>query len=491
MTRAYSLQRRLTLVVSLGFALVVGGVGIALMVTLRDSAVAEFDAALLAKARALEALTEQEKGHIEFDYKPKLMPEFGREDAPDHFQFWLDDGMVLLRSARLREDLPCAGATTTPTARDCVLQDGRAGRVIVFSFTPGKHKDIGDPADAEDEPDAGLPLRGLVLAVARDRGALDLTLASLQTTLAWAGLAAGGLAALLAWWALALGFRPVAAVAAQVRALEADDLAESVGVDDLPAEVAPVVQQLNALLHRLHTAFARQRRFADNLAHELRTPIAELRALAAVGARWPDDQSAVLDYFRDVGAIASRMDGILADLLLLARCRAGVEQATRFPVHLRQLLATAWERFAAAASARGMRLRLEVPHDLVIDSDPGKLGIIVANLLDNATSHARPGSDILCRAAPGQDGIELAITNAAEPMSERELACLGEPFWRRDDARAGDRHAGLGLSLVTALTELLGLGLRFEQREAAFTVRVKRLAPADAVDAATPLRRVP
>lgn len=493
MSRTYSLRRRLTLVLALGFAAVILVAGVGLMPALRATATAQFDTALIAKARALEALTEQEAGHIEFDYKPKLAPEFERAEAPEYFEFWLDDGSVLLRSRRLEVDLPRDGATpTAPVVRDLDLPDGRPGRVVLLSFVPGKHKDIGDPHDDPTEPGAGMPLRGLVLAMARDRIALDATLAGIQWSVFLAGLAAVGLAALLAWRALAAGFRPITVIATQVGELHADSLSGRVAPARLPREIAPVVDQLNALLSRLDTSFTRQRQFADNLAHELRTPIAELRSLAAVGARWPEDQAAVVGYFGDVSAIAGRMDGIIADLLLLARCRAGVEQITRFPLHLRQLVTTTWDRLAERARARDLRLNLRVPHDLVVESDPGKLGIMIANLFDNAVTYARAGSEIECTAVRTATGVELEVRNAAEPLAASELASVAEPFWRKDAARAGDRHVGLGLALVSALATLLQLRIVFAQNgESIFIVRLTGLAPASAAAEAIPLGRVP
>lgn len=493
MSRTYSLRRRLTLVLALGFTAVILVAGAGLMPALRATATAQFDTALLAKARAMEALTEQEAGHIEFDYKPKLAPEFEREDAPEYFEFWLDDGSVLLRSRRLEVDLPRDGATpTAPVVRDLELPDGRPGRVVLLSFVPGKHKDIGDPHDDPTEPGITMPLRGLVLAMARDRIALDATLAGMQWSVLLAGLAAVALAALLAWRALAAGFRPITTIAAQVGELHADSLSGRVSPAQLPSEIAPVVDQLNALLSRLNTSFTRQRQFADNLAHEMRTPIAELRSLAAVGARWPEDQAAVVGYFGDVSAIAGRMDGIVADLLLLARCRAGVEHATRFPLHLRQLVTTTWGRLADRASARGLRLTMRVPHDLVVASDPGKLGIMIANLFDNAVTYAREGSEVECRATRTAAGVELELRNAAEPLAASELASVAEPFWRKDQARAGDRHVGLGLALVSALGALLQVRIVFTQDEdSTFSVRLIGLAPASATTDVVPLGRVP
>ncbi len=126
---------------------------------------------------------------------------------------------------------------------------------------------------------------------------------------------------------------------AQVRSLDADSLHTRVALVETPREVAPIVDQLNGLLDRLDDSFARERRFTGNVAHELRTPIAELRTLAEVGKKWPEDTASVVGFFEDVNDVAGRMETVIADLLLLARCEAGVERVERTPtatyLHLR------------------------------------------------------------------------------------------------------------------------------------------------------------
>jgi two-component system sensor histidine kinase QseC len=318
-----------------------------------------------------------------------------------------------------------------------------------------------------------------VLVVARDRGRLDVLLARIRWTLGGLGGAAALLAAVLAWRALAVGLRPVDAIAAQLGQLDARNLGARIRLDATPMELAPIVDQVNGLLARLEESFERERRFAANVAHELRTPIAELRTLAEVGSQWPEDPVSIARFFGDVHEIAGRMERLVANLLLLARCEAGVEAVERAPVRLRGLVEETWSKLAARAATKGAELRLDVTPDVVADSDPGKLQIILANLLDNAVSHARPATPIRCASAQADGGFELEISNAAEPLARADLARLTEPFWRKDQARSAADHAGLGLSLVSALAKLTGLAVAFVQDpDGTFRARLGgRLAP--------------
>jgi len=450
----YSLRRRLTLLLALGVAAVIAGAGLYLARNLGRHVTADYDQTLLTTAESLAALIEQEKGRIEFDYEP--MEGFEREEQPDYYEVRLEDGTVLDRSTRLAAagaNLPRAGfAGPGRRFADATLPGGRPGRVVHLAFTP---------RPTQPEGEASAP--AVVLAVARDRGHLDLLLARIRWTLVGFGGAAAALAVLLVWRVLATGLRPLDAIAAQVGQLDAHSLSARIHLPRTPRELAPTLAQLNSLLARLDASFERERRFTGNVAHELRTPIAELRSLAEVAARWPDDAAAVTRFFDDVRHIAGRMEHIVVDLLLLARCQAGVEGIERERVRLREIADATWSKLAPAAAARALELRLDLPTELEIESDRNKMEIILANLLDNAVSYSPAGSRIHCSAEANGAGFRLEVRNPASPLSDEDLGRLTEPFWRKAEARSTGGHAGLGLSLVAALAPILSL--RFEVRQ--------------------------
>jgi len=467
-----SIRRRLLLTLALGLVTLITASGFVLAATTRVRLTAEFDAALVTKAQAFVAFTEQEDGQIELDYRPELMPEFQRAEKPEHFQFWLDDGSVLLRSSRLQGDLPRApGLDPGPLLSDVALPDGRSGRSVQVAYVPGRA-----PASANDEDSTAASgaaasgpraQRSILLVVARGRESLDATLGALRLTILLVAGATALLAALLVWRALARGLAPLEQIAAQVERLGTERPGARVLLAQPPRELAGVTLQINGLLDRLEQAMARERRFTGNVAHELRTPIAELRSLAAVGARWPDDAENNARFFTDCQAIAGRMEGLVTDLLLLARCQAGQEPVALAPVVLAEAARAAWAGLAPRAAEARLRMRMSVPEDLLLTSDALKLGMLLRNLLDNAVSYAPAGAEIRCTAWREPDGtFELEIANPAERLLPGQLTRLAEPFWRADEARASADHAGLGLALVSALAPLIGLKVRLAQDEA-------------------------
>ncbi|MHC4492683.1 MAG: sensor histidine kinase, partial [Planctomycetota bacterium] len=172
-------------------------------------------------------------------------------------------------------------------------------------------------------------------------------------------------------------------------------------------------------------------------------------------------------------------EGMVRDLLLLARCQAGVESAVSSPTILRDVITSTWSKVAPHASVPGLRFHLELPEDLVVESDPGKLAIVFTNVFGNAVSYSRPHSEIRCVGTRNGSTFRLDITNVADPLSPADLENLAEPFWRKDEARSSAEHAGLGLSVVSALARILRLDVGFDQdRDGTFRVRLSGRAPA-------------
>jgi signal transduction histidine kinase len=468
-SRRQSLRGRLFLYLIGGTTAVLLVGGLALGATLATVLQAEFDRALEAKARALVALTEQDAEGVEFDFRDELMPEFGAGTSPEYFELWLADGSLLARSpsfeasgmargARLARDTRAAGGRRFQDVR---LPDGRRGRQIQIDFVPAP-----DVADDPGEERAPAPtaqasaLPGATLIVARERERLDADVRRLQLGVAAAGVVLMAALAGLTQLALRVGLRSLERLSAQVRQLDVDSLGARVGVERPPEEIAVVVEQINALLDRLEAGFRRERRLSSDIAHELKTPIAELRNLAEVGARWPEDRAAARAFFEDAGAIAQQMERIVVHLLALARYDEGRESVWTAPVRVADAVEAAWKPLAREAVARGVELREDVPPELHVETDPEKFALVLSNLLSNAVVHSPSGATVLCTAREADGRATLSVENPAPNLQQEDLAVMFDRFWRKDEARTGGRNAGLGLALVRAMADLLGLAIQ-------------------------------
>ena len=462
-----SLRTRLFVYLIGGAALLFLVTGFGLTRTIAAWLEGEFDRGLLAKARGLVALTEQEAGRIEFDFRSELMPEFGASASPEYFELRLADGSLIARSPSFERSDETGRAslirgsdpTVAPTFRDVRLPDGRRGRQVRIDFVPA--------LDPEDEPSetTGTPAaepvpssrEAAILVVAREREQLDGDLRRLE--LGVAAVAVGLMLALagLTQLALRVGLRSLDRLTGQVRALDVTSLGARVDVEAPPVEIAVVVEQVNALLDRLEAGFQRERRLSSDIAHELKTPIAELRNLCEVGARWPGDRAAVRRFFEDARAIALQMERIVVHLVALARYDESREQLWTMPVRVPEVVDAAWKPLAREAAAKGLEFRQQISPALCFETDPDKFALIVGNLLQNAVAYSPPGTAVVCTSDETDGRSSVTFSNRAENLVPEDLAVMFDRFWRKDEARAGGRNAGLGLSLVRAMAGLLGI----------------------------------
>jgi two-component system, OmpR family, heavy metal sensor histidine kinase CusS len=427
----------------------------------------EFDRGLEAKARSLVALTEQEAGDIEFEFQSEHMPEFAEGAAPEYFELWLADGTLIARSpsfevspaARAAALVKSAGLAATPVFQDLRLPDGRRGRQVRIDFLP-RPDDEDDPAPATPAPGAARapsPPQTVTVIVARERERFE---ADVRRLNAGVGILGVGLLLALAGLThvvLRKGLRSLDDLNRQVRALGVTSLGTRVGVQAPPEEIALVVAQINGLLDRLEAGFTRERRLSSDIAHELKTPIAELRSLCEVGARWPDDRAAVQEFFRDARAIALQMERIVVHLVALARYDEGQERICTAQVRVADVVDAAWKPLARAAAAKGLEYRQQIPPTMCFETDPDKFPLMVANILSNAVAYSPHGSCVVCASDETSGHLSVSFSNRAEHLQAQDLTVMFDRFWRKDEARAGGRHVGLGLSLVRAMADLLAI----------------------------------
>ena len=468
-----SIRRRLIVPLLLGSSLLILAAGLLLSGWVSRRLLSELDHSLLAKARALVTLTGQEAGEVEIDFADEHMPEFSVEAEPEYFELWLADGTVLERSESLgSHDLPrFPGLAKEPRFRDARLPDGRPGRLVEIDFVPQLGDDDSHWAEKLLDPTAPLPaghLRAAVLVTARSRQELNALVRSLYAvSIGVAALLASALG-LLVHVSVRRGLRPLDDISRQVETLDAERLDTRVRMQPETLELAPVVERLNALLARLQVAFERERRFSSDIAHELRTPIAELRSLAEVGARWPEDRESVRSFFEDVQAIARQMETLVVNLLSLARCDSGLERLETAEVELRDLIEETWSRFAPEAEKKGLAFAFAAGPPVTVVSDRGKLSLILSNLFSNAVAYSPAGSTVSCSV----DEAGIMVANPAPLLEPGDLPHLFERFWRKDAARTGSLHAGLGLPLAKACAEVLGWGVGAEVEGGGLVVRV-------------------
>jgi heavy metal sensor kinase len=265
------------------------------------------------------------------------------------------------------------------------------------------------------------------------------------------------IASVLGYWLAGRALKPVRAITSAARDISEHDLHRRIALD-LPAdELGELAQTFNGMLGRLEAGFSSLQHFTADAAHELRAPLAMIRAELEVSLARVRSTEEYQVTHRLVLSEVERMARLADQLLLLARADAG-SLAPRFvSVDVSDLLEETVDRWRLLAGSRGVRLALEPPPPGSMWADPELLRRLIDNLLDNAVRHSPPGEEVVLTAAceDGRWYVEVADAGPGVPESMRDR--LFQRFTRADPARGRDTGgAGLGLALCAVIADLHG-----------------------------------
>jgi len=266
--------------------------------------------------------------------------------------------------------------------------------------------------------------------------------AALRSTL-WPMLAALPLLALAVWWAVRSGVAPLRRLGRSLAEREAQAL-HPVAAVGAPAEMTPLLEALNALFGRIAGLMDAERRFTADAAHELRTPIAAIRAQAQVALGESDD---ALRHHALEATLAGcdRATRLVEQLLTLSRLEAGAA-APMSTVDLSDLARRVLADAAPEALARQQAIELDAAAPCMVQGDATLLAVLLRNLVDNAIRYAPPGARIRVALARHMGGVRLVVEDSGPGLAEAERRRLGERFFRV--VGSGQSGSGLGWSIV-------------------------------------------
>jgi len=291
--------------------------------------------------------------------------------------------------------------------------------------------------------------------IGRHRVATDIVAVAVITL---AGVAAGYLV-------IARALRPLQRVTATAQRLSGETLDQRINYTGTDDEVAELAATFDAMLDRLSAAFETQKRFVANASHELRTPLAVMRTEIDVTM---SDPEADMEEFRRMGTVvrdaSERANALVDSLLVLARseAQAGRRLVRKVPVDLA-------DGATAALSAVGRevgRLGLEITTDLrpaLVVGDPSLLERLAGNLIENAVRYNHGQGRVWVRTETDGAVARLVVGNTGFEVEPADVPKLFEAFRRGVRDRTGSgRGAGLGLSIVRAVTDAHGGTVRAE-----------------------------
>jgi len=286
------------------------------------------------------------------------------------------------------------------------------------------------------------------------------------------------LLALVGWWTVQKGLAPLRQLSHLLGQRRPQAL-ESLQIDRLPSEMEPVVQALNALFDRIEHMVAAERRFTADAAHELRTPIAAIRAQAQVAMGAGDDLPQREHALQATLAGCDRATRLVEQLLTLARLEEA-PVSSRTSVDLSALTRRVAADLAPAALARQQSIELDAAKPCAVLGAEMLVAVMVRNLIDNAIRYSPDQARIRVsvQSEPGQ--TVLRVQDSGPGMTEAELARLGERFFRvLGTEQTGN---GLGWSIVARIAAVLDARIEVKRSEllGGLAVTVRWPTPAQA-----------
>lgn len=256
---------------------------------------------------------------------------------------------------------------------------------------------------------------------------------------------------------------PVAAITRAARRIQAEGLGRhrqssdkgkanrvGGGMEGRHDELGELASTFDAMLERLEWAFARERRFTADAAHELRTPLAVVQAetsLALLGPRRVEEYKRVLTV---VEGESARMGRLVTDLLTLARADEGQRQLAREPVDLSLLCHTALTQLATISSKKGLTMTGDIQPGVSALGDDAWLRQMLVNLVDNAIKYTPDGGCVLLKLESDLNTAIISVQDTGIGISEAQLPHIFDRFYRGDKARSRDSEASgveIGLSI--------------------------------------------
>jgi two-component system sensor histidine kinase BaeS len=301
-----------------------------------------------------------------------------------------------------------------------------------------------------------------------------------QTTimrLILAALAAAAAASLLGLFAAGRLVRPLTRLEHAAIAVARGDLGRRSGLADRSDEFGQLGRTFDSMAGQLQAAEETRRRFLQDAAHELKTPLAVIDATSSAildGVYTPERRH--LETIRDQSRVLAR---IVDDLRTISLAEGGHLPLERRPLDIRGMLDSVVAGFEARAALSSVKLYVDAPKGLVVEGDPDRLRQVIGALVDNALRHTpengsvrvsaapatHPGAIVAGRAGPAGPVVRLAVEDSGEGIPAEALPRIFERFYQADPSRSrGTGTSGLGLSIVRALAEAHGWRVGAENR---------------------------
>ena len=425
----------------------------------------EFNRGLQSKAGMLMTLVHENEQGLAFNFSSEFMPEFDGKVEPEYFQIWTEAGVFtrskslnLFKVKTLTLQSLDVGESKIIAAK---LPDGRDGRIIYTRFFPQAESHVRAGNYESNKSAVQMPL---TLAYAASSEEVDFILWLIDIIFVVTTVTVIVFIRLFVRKSVDSSLAPLNQLNKDISLLSIADKSAQIVIKEPVKELQPIVESLNAFIQENRQLYFREKRLTSDIAHELKTPIAELINMAEVAIRFPKEQQLNEDFKPEVLNIGQRLKSIVSNLLLLHKYSDQVLPKNE-ACDLNQVTMRVLEN--------GDKSRLEFELDKTLPalvSNIFALESIITNLVNNAKQYSPEGTHVLIKTKRKGRLIILTVRNTlATALSKEEMSQLFHPLWQKDTARTSNDNFGLGLSIANALTKAIDAELLVEQSEQTIT----------------------
>ncbi|MFV2060020.1 MAG: ATP-binding protein [Gammaproteobacteria bacterium] len=263
--------------------------------------------------------------------------------------------------------------------------------------------------------------------------------------------------ALMIWFGIGRGLSPIRKVAKEVTRRDTAHL-EPIKLKNVPLEILPLIEELNGLFNRVHTAMEKERRFTDDAAHELRTPLAALKIQAQVvkAAKTNSEKATAIN---NILASVDRATHLVQQMLTLARLGSEDKHQNTNPINIHKTSEELIAQLALRAIEKNINLSFHCKDEFIIYGETANFEILLTNILNNAINYTPKDGHIDVEIDDTENSIRLSVTDTGIGIAEKDQERVFERYYRiRDSTVEG---CGLGLTISKQCAEQLNAIIKF------------------------------
>jgi two-component system, OmpR family, heavy metal sensor histidine kinase CusS len=378
-------------------------------------------------------------------------PSWAPPGQPEIYLRVLDtDGRIVTETPGMSREIPPPGEVELTTlsapdgARHDIISESRRPFLTLIVRVPGRH--VADPPQ--------------FLEVAMDREHDEMLLAHYRDRL-WLVFGLSLIVCMAAGYLIARGgMRPIEEISHAAARIRSTTLDERIATRGLPVELRNLAQTFNSMLDRLEQSFRHISQFSDDVAHELRTPINNLRGEIEVALGKARSGEAYRETLGSCLEECTRISRLIETLLFLARSDTSTHPLEREEIDVSRELATVEAFYDAAAGDAGIALRTTAAERLKARVNRTLFQQAIGNLVSNAIAHTPAGGSITIAAQESGNGLAVTVADTGCGIAPEHLPRVFERFYRVDRTHGGSTaNVGLGLAVVKSIATRHGGGV--------------------------------